>query len=272
MAVLGGQCSILSTRAMKKAMTDNHQSSPWVTDSEIEDSLLSIQLRTAGYRTKISAKARADVGAMMSLRALNAQQVKWNAGGVELMLQHPMHPNLRLRWRENIAMFTNILSRVMFVLLAAAAISIGVFSYAWWWLIPPVVSMLLTLRIATAIKGHTWQDVAYALLFVPGEVYMAIRGVHFIQAWAQILGHQEHDNWAAQANAENGKGASGKWVLVAVGILAALAALGFGWMHLPAVWQTGILGIGWIALAFLTIVQTIVMLGKLFRGHRGFSV
>lgn len=272
MAVLGGQCSLLNTRAMKKAMTDNHQSTPWVTDSEIEDSLLSLQLRTAGFRTKISAKARANVGAMTTAAALHAQQVKWNAGGVELMLQQPLHPNLRLRWRENISMFTNLATRAMFVLLAAGALSIGVFSFAWWWLLPPVVSVLLNLRIALSIKGHTWKDVLYAVLFVPGELYMLLRGIHFLQAWVQVLSRQDHDNWAAQAKAENGGGASARWILPALGVTAVLAALTYGWLNMAPLWQNGILNVGWIVLAVLTIVQTVFMLAKLTRSQRGYLV
>ncbi len=272
MAVLGGQCSLLSVTAMRRTMEANHQTAPWVTDSEIEDSLLSIQLRTAGYRTKISSAARANVGAMVTLRSLNAQQVKWNAGGVELMLQNPTHPNLRLRWRENIGMFTNLLSRIMFVLLVSAALSVGVFHYDWWWLIPPVVSIILNLRIAMAMKDHTFRDVSYALFLIPGEIYMAIRGVHFIEAWGQIIGRQEHDNWAAQANAENGAAKGGKVALAFVAVVAILGAMTYGWLHLDPLIQAGILSVGWISLAVLTIIQTVVMLGKVFRNHKGFKV
>ncbi|WP_302694569.1 hypothetical protein [Curtobacterium sp. Csp1] len=48
-------------------MDANHQGSPWVKDSEVEDSLLSLQVKSAGYLTKISARARADVGGMHTL-------------------------------------------------------------------------------------------------------------------------------------------------------------------------------------------------------------
>jgi len=270
MTVLGGQCSLLSTHAMKIVTEASHQSAPWVTDSEIEDSLLSIQLRSAGFQTKISATARANVGPMLTLRSLNAQQVKWNAGGVELMLQHPLHPNLRLRWRENIGMLANLSSRVIFVLLVAGALSIGAFDFVWWWLIPPVVSIMLSVRIAVAMQDHTWKDVVYALLLVPAELYIVIRGVHFLQAWAQIIGREDHDNWAAQANAENGGSQGNKWLLVTLFSAATLATLAFGWVHLEPIWQSGILSFGWFFLAILTILQTVNMLGKLTRKHRGF--
>ncbi|WP_291039979.1 glycosyltransferase family 2 protein, partial [Herbiconiux sp.] len=72
MAVLGGQFSIFSTKALRQIMVENHQNTPWVKDSEVEDSLLSLQIKSAGYLTKISAQARADVGGMTTLRGLDA--------------------------------------------------------------------------------------------------------------------------------------------------------------------------------------------------------
>jgi biofilm PGA synthesis N-glycosyltransferase PgaC len=272
MAVLGGQASLLNIEAMKRTMAENRQDTPWVTDSEIEDSLLSLQLKSAGYRTKISAKARAVVGPMLTMRSLDAQQVKWNAGGVELILQKPMHANLRLRWRENIAMVTNLMSRVLFVALAAASISIGAFEFAWWWLVPPVVSVLLTLRIAVSIKGYTARDVLYALAFLPGEIYMFLRGIHFLKAWTQVLTRTERDNWAAQAKAENGGGGGFGWLLGLLGVVLIAAVLGWGWLNLLPPVQTTLLAVGWTALAVVTVLQTLTMLSKLFRRHRGFTV
>lgn len=272
MAVLGGQCSLLNVAAMKRTMIANRQDTPWVTDSEIEDSLLSLQLKSAGYRTKISAKARAHVGPMTTVRGLDAQQVKWNAGGVELMLAKPMHPNLRLRWRENAAMLANLLSRGLFIALVAAAISIHQFAFAPWWMIPPVVSVLLTIRIAVSMKDWRAKDVLYALAFVPGEAYMLLRGFQFAKAWIQVIARTERDNWAAQAKAEAGHG-GGRGILAALaGIALVGAAVVWGWLQLATTWQSGLLTLGWTALAVVTILQTLAMLRKLFRRHRGFTV
>jgi cellulose synthase/poly-beta-1,6-N-acetylglucosamine synthase-like glycosyltransferase len=272
MAVLGGQCSLLNVAAMRRTMVENHQDAPWVVDSEIEDSLLSLQLRSAGFRTKISAKARAAVGAMTTVRALDAQQVKWNAGGVELILEKPLHPNLRLRWRENLGMVANLVSRVLFLALVAGALSMHAFEFSWWWSLPPVVSVLLNLRIATSMQGWTARDVLYALVFVPGEVYMLMRGVHFVKAWAQVLTRTERDNWAAQASAENGGGASASVFFGILGVAAAAAATAWGWLQLDVAWRSGMLTVGWTVLAVLTILQTVAMLRKLFRRQRGFRV
>ena len=93
---------------------------------------------------------------MTTIRSLDGQQVKWNYGAIDLMWPgqrgdtkgQPFHPNLRLRWAENLGMATNIFTRIAFVLLLAGALSIHAFVFSPLWLIPPAVAVLLNVRIA----------------------------------------------------------------------------------------------------------------------------
>ncbi len=203
MAVLGGQFSIFSTNALRDAMKQNHQSTPWVKDSEVEDSLLSLQIKSAGYLTKISPYARADVGGMTTLSGYDAQQVKWTYGAIELMWPgqrgdtkgQPFHPNLRLRWFENFGMLTNLFVRVAFLTLLAGSLSIGAFVFSPLWLIPPVIAMLLNLRIARTMKNCNRSDVLFAVLFFPAELFMWIRISHFVRSWTRFLSRKKVDNW-----------------------------------------------------------------------------
>jgi len=278
MAVLGGQCSIFSMRALRAVMAQNHQRTPWVRDSEVEDSLLSLQIKSAGYLTKISATARADVGGMTTLRSLDGQQVKWNYGAIDLMWPgqrgdtkgQPFHPNLRLRWAENLGMAINIFTRVAFLMLLAASLSIGAFVFSPVWLIPPVVAVLLNVRIAYTMKNRTWRDVAFAGLGLPAEIYMWLRAGHFVRAWAKFLSKVKVDNWAEQAKAERGSGNSYLTPLIILAV--SFAVLGYTWFQLPVMIQSSILWLGWPVLYTITIAQTIVMLGKLFRRQRGYKV
>jgi len=278
MAVLGGQFSIFSVEALRRAMEDNHQSTPWVKDSEVEDSLLSLQIKSAGYLTKISAQARADVGGMTTLRGLDAQQVKWNFGAIELMWPgqrgdtkgQPFHPNLRLRWLENFSMLVNAFTRVFFILLLVASLSIGAFVFSAWWLIPPVIASLLNLRTALSMKKRRGRDVAFAILIFPAEVYMWVRLGHFLRAWTKFLSRKQTDNWAAQAKAERG---SGNGYLVPLVILAlASAVLVLGWFQLDVDLQSQILRFGWPILGLITAIQTLTMISKLMQRHRGYKV
>lgn len=278
MAVLGGQFSIFSTAALRAVMQANHQMTPWVRDSEVEDSLLSLQIKSAGYLTKISPYARANVGGMTTLRAYDAQQVKWTFGAIELMWPgqrgdtkgQPFHPNLRLRWFENFGMLTNLFVRLAFITLLAGSLSINAFVFSPLWLIPPLVAILLNLRIAYTMQDRKTSDVMFAALVVPAEVFMWVRLSHFVRSWFRFLSRKKVDNWAKQAQAERGSG-SGHWmplILFAV-IVAALAAV---WFQLNPVIQSWILWIGWPIVGIVTVSQTLMMLVKLLRRHQGFKV
>jgi biofilm PGA synthesis N-glycosyltransferase PgaC len=278
MAVLGGQCSLFSVRALEAVMYRHHQSAPWVRDSEVEDSKLSLQIKDAGFSTKISAHARAFVGPMTTLRALHGQQVKWNFGGIDLLWPgqrgdskgQPLHPNLRLRWYENVSMVFNIGARMGFLLLLAAALSIGAFVFNPVWLIPPAVAMLLNLRIALSMHDKSAVDIFYALLVAPAELYMWVRMGHFVTAWVQFFARVEKDNWAAQAAAERGRGSA--YVMPAVCALATFLVLIYAWSQQSIGVQSAILSIGWPVLYLLTVLQTVFMVKKLVRRQRGFTV
>ncbi|MFK0007697.1 glycosyltransferase [Paenarthrobacter sp. NPDC090520] len=276
MAVLGGQFSLLSMEALKNVMVENRQATPWVKDSEVEDSLLSLQIKNLGYATKISARARAAVGGMTTLRSLDGQQVKWNYGAIDLMWPgqrsntpgQPLHPNLRLRWSENISMVVNILTRISFLMLLAASLSIHAYVFYPVWLIPPVVAIILNLRIALSIKGKTGHDIAFALLGFPAEAYLWLRMGHFVRAWSKFFARNETDNWAAQARAERGAGSAHLMPAIVLAVIA--AGLVFAWLNMPVNVQSAILSVGWPVLYITTMVQTAFMLRKALRGHRGF--
>lgn len=278
MAVLGGQFSIFSTTALRDVMVANRQRTPWVRDSEVEDSLLSLQIKSAGYLTKISPYARADVGGMTTIRAYDAQQVKWTFGAIELMWPgqrgdtkgQPFHPNLRLRWFENFGMLTNLLVRIGFVTLLAGSLSIGAFVFSPWWLLPPLAAVLLNVRIAMTMKDRTASDILFAALVVPAEIFMWIRLSHFLRSWFRFLSRKKVDNWAMQAQAERGSG-SAHWMPLVM-LIVVLVGLAVAWNLLTPAIQSAILWVGWPVLGVVTVTQTVLMVFKLVRRYQGYKV
>ncbi|SDG70838.1 glycosyltransferase family 2 protein [Microbacterium sp. 77mftsu3.1] len=279
MAVLGGQFSIFSTTALRDIMKENHQNSPWVKDSEVEDSLLSLQIKSAGYLTKISPFARADVGGMTTLKGYDAQQVKWTYGAIELMWPgqrgdtkgQPFHPNLRLRWFEQFSMLTNFFVRVAFITLLIASLSINAFVFSPWWLLPPLVAAGLNFRMARSMQKANGRDIAFAVLLFPAEIFMWIRISHFIRSWTRFLSKKKVDNWALQARAEKGGVSFGHWTpFIIFGIVA--IAIAVIWNLLDPVTQSAILWVGWPIVGVVTVLQTLTMAIKLFQRHQGFKV
>ncbi len=279
MAVLGGQFSIFSTNALRDAMKANHQSTPWVKDSEVEDSLLSLQIKSAGYLTKISPYARANVGGMTTLKGYDAQQVKWTYGAIELMWPgqrgdtkgQPFHPNLRLRWFENFGMLTNLFVRVAFLILLAGSLSISAFVFSPWWLIPPLVAVLLNLRTAYSMKARNSRDVLFAALIFPAEAFMWIRIGHFLRSWSRFLSKKKVDNWAMQAKAERGGASVGHWMPLIL-LVAVLAAMAVVWNLIGPLAQSSILWVGWPIVGVVTVLQTLLMFSKLVRRQNGYQL
>jgi hypothetical protein len=182
----------------------------------------------------------------------------------------PFHPNLRLRWLENFSMLINLVTRVLFVLLLLASLSISAFVFSPIWLVPPVVAILLNLRTALSMHDRSARDIFFAVALFPAEIYMWIRLGHFIRAWTKFLSRKQTDNWAAQAKAEKGRGNS--YLLPFVVIFLTIAVLVLGWFQLDAFMQSTILWIGWPILGVITIIQTLEMFGKVLRRYRGYKV
>ena len=279
MAVLGGQFSIFSTQALRDVMRDSHQRTPWVSDSEVEDSLLSLQIKSAGYLTKISARARAHVGGMTTLRSLDAQQVKWNFGAIDLMWPgqrgdtkgQPFHPNLRLRWFEHMSMVINMTTRLLFVVLLMWSLQLDAFVFSPLWLIPPLAAVWLNFRVAHSMQFRNRRDYLFVLLVFPAELYMMTRMGHFVRAWLKFFSKQQTDNWAAQAKAERGKGVAWTYPFIVVGLL--LVGLYAGWAYGPLDpgTKSDVLAAGWPVLGVITVLQTAWMLIKASKRYRGFK-
>jgi poly-beta-1,6-N-acetyl-D-glucosamine synthase len=168
-------------------------------------------------------------------------------------------------------MLTNLFVRVAFITLLAASLSINAFVFSAFWLIPPVVAMLLNLRIARTMKYCDNRDVLFAVLFLPAEMFMWVRIGHFLRSWSRFLSKKKVDNWAMQAKAERGGGSLGYWVpaILLIAVLIASAAI---WSILGPVAQSSILWVGWPIVGVVTVLQTLLMFSKLVRRHHGYKV
>jgi len=167
-------------------------------------------------------------------------------------------------------MLTNLFVRVAFLTLLAGSLSINAFVFSPLWLIPPVVAMLLNLRIARTMAAVDRTDILFAVLFFPAEIFMWIRISHFVRSWTRFLSRKKVDNWAMQAKAERG-GGLGHWAPMVV-LIAVAIALAVIWVLVGPMVQSSILWIGWPIVGVVTVLQTLLMFSKLVRRHHGYKV
>lgn len=168
-------------------------------------------------------------------------------------------------------MLFNLAVRIGFVLLLAGSLSIGAFVFSPWWLLPPMVAILLNLRTALSMHDRSAKDVAFALLFLPGELYMWLKLGHFIRSWAKFLSRQEVDNWGAQAAAERGK-ANNAYLQPVLYLAVFFGLLTLTWTQLPLLVKEIALWFAWPTLAVLAGMQTLGMAFKLLRKQKGYRV
>ncbi|UDY25162.1 glycosyltransferase [Nocardioides sp. Kera G14] len=279
MAVLGGQLSIFSMEALHAVVAEGHQIQPWLTVSEVEDSLLSLQIQSAGYKTMISKDSRANVGGMLTMKSLDAQQVKWNYGCIDLMWPgvrnghrgQPFHPNLRIRWLDNFSMLFNGLTRLGFFTLLTCSLLFHAFVFTVWWAIPPVAGWLLNIRIAHTMGRPHLSDYLFAGLFLPAELYTWVRLGHFVRAWSKFFFARAANNWELQAQAESGSARSTYLVPFMVACLTYVAGVVAFDQLLSVQAKSDVLWVSWRVLGAITVFQTFWMAFQLLRPYKGYK-
>jgi hypothetical protein len=178
----------------------------------------------------------------------------------------PFHPNLRLRWAENFGI-TNIFTRISFALLLGAALSVHAFVFSSVWRIPPLVAILLNVRIAYSMKNRTWRDVVFAATALPTELSMWPRA-GTSSAPGEVL-VQGVDNWAEQAKAQRGSGDA--YLMPLVVLAVCFLVHGYTWFQLPVMIQASVRWLGSRPLHHHHRADRCHG-GKLFRRQRGYQV
>jgi cellulose synthase/poly-beta-1,6-N-acetylglucosamine synthase-like glycosyltransferase len=269
--VLGGQTSLFSNVALRAVAERNQTRGPWDTTTQVEDMQLTGDLKAMGLSTNVSTTARAYAGPMMSMHALWAQRRKWDEGMARLLVGSAPNRWICTLWRSQFGMASNGITRIGFVFFLVASLMVHQFVWNPLWLIPPVVAVILNLKLAWLVPNRTAGDLIAGALLVPVEFYLVFRVICTAASWANVLGGIKRDGWAQQAKAEqghsNGGGAKFLGVIVLVAIIAGASVL--GWLHTPALVQREVLTVGWAALAIVTALQTIQMVVRIIRPTRG---
>ena len=268
--VLGGQCTLFNAEALRAVAEHNRTREPWDTSTMVEDMQLTGDLQSMRYATKVSTTARAYAGPMVTVRSLWAQRRKWDEGMVRLLVSSMVNRWTGTLWRQQLSLFSNGLTRIVFLFLLTAALLVHQYVWSWYWAIPPAVAALLNLKLAWRVPNRTTADLVAAVLLVPVEIYLIVRIACATASWVNVLAGIKRDGWASQARAEQGASNGPVKVLGALMLVATLAAGAvLAWTHVPLFVQQRTLTVGWGVLAVITALQTLIMVGRIFRPSRG---
>jgi biofilm PGA synthesis N-glycosyltransferase PgaC len=207
-SVLAGTACAIRTSALDEVVEQrtgrDEQPLPWTYTSEVEDFELTYRLRELGYVCRVSADVRAYTGAMLTLKTLWAQRLKWQVGTVRDLKSIGVNRLTIIDWWQQFLGLVSALLRVSWVTLFVLgfALSGHVHLLRFWWIFP-VVFVLCDVREAWRVPHRTWADVAMAALLVPQEVFAWIRAAWFTWSWVEVLTGRTRDRWAIQMAAES---------------------------------------------------------------------
>jgi cellulose synthase/poly-beta-1,6-N-acetylglucosamine synthase-like glycosyltransferase len=179
---------------------------PWTYDSEVEDFELTYRFREMGLYCRVSAEVRAYTGAMLTLRTLWAQRLKWQVGTVRDLRKIGLNELTLVDWWQQFLGLVSAMLRVSWVLLFGVAILLTgrVELFRWWWVLP-LVFVACDVREAIRIPHRTTADVLTAAVLVPQEIFAWIRAAWFTWSWIEVLSGRKVDRWALQIAAEGGE-------------------------------------------------------------------
>ncbi len=262
--VLGGQATLFRQDALLQAAYYNNGYGPWNTDTDVEDMELTWRFQDLKLETLVSKSARAYAGAMYDVKSLWAQRRKWDEGMMRLLLQYKLRKNTLYPWLRQLKMALDLAVRLMFIIMLTVSIALHSFVWSWVWLIPPVLSILLNLKVMFKMPKHTVGDFLFAVLYFPAELYLWFRLAGFVASWGASLLGMKKDNWAGQMAAETGAaGAGSAGVMVLGGLLVLTIGMIISTSLMPPDVSSRIVAVCWTAMRTLTIILSIQMAIKL---------
>jgi cellulose synthase/poly-beta-1,6-N-acetylglucosamine synthase-like glycosyltransferase len=208
-SVLAGTACGIRASALEEVVArraeQGEESIPWTYTSEVEDFELTYRLRELGYECRVSADVRAYTGAMLTLKTLWAQRLKWQVGTVRDLKAIGVNRLTVVDWWQQclgmIAAFVRVSWVALFIL--GVALSGHVHVLKFWWIFP-LVFVLCDVREAWRVPHRTGSDILMAAVLVPQEVFAWVRAAWFTWSWMEVLTGRKRDRWALQIAAERG--------------------------------------------------------------------
>jgi cellulose synthase/poly-beta-1,6-N-acetylglucosamine synthase-like glycosyltransferase len=272
--VLGGQATLFRPEALQEVVNENKLDGPWQNDSDVEDMLLTWQLQKSGWKTLISPEGRCFVDAMRSYHTFREQRNKWNSGTVDLLTNKDLSVRTRHKgkiWRNQVKLLSDLLIRVMFIVLLALALATDQYYWSWIWLTPIALASVLNIILALKTPMYRPIDVVMAGLLISPEMYLWVNLMTFGQVWLGKLSANKQDGWANQYAAESGKTKSKltQGILLSLLGVAVLAYLCYDnrdfltSASVQAVVKPYLMG-GWVVLTYLTVIKSAMMVYQIW--------
>lgn len=204
-SVLAGTACAISGEALRQ-VAELNRGGPWSYDSQVEDFILTYQIRSLGYRCQVSPTVRAYTDSMKSLKSLWNQRMKWQVGTVEDLLRLRVNRLTWHDWKQQLAGLNAAFFRFLWLVVLSGQVILDSFRIVPFWLLLPLVFIASDIKRSWVIPHRTWKDVALAALLLPQEFFAWMRAGWFVKAWWDVLlgriTGRRKDRWSMQYAAE----------------------------------------------------------------------
>jgi len=210
--VLAGTACMLRVAALDsihcERVTEGVHDGPWSYSSDVEDFELTYRLRRQGWETKVSYTVRAYTDAMVNLRALWAQRMKWQGGTVDDLLTIGVNCLTLRDWLQQAAGLLAAGVRLGWIVLTVTYAAVGILHVDLLWLLAPLLFVCNDVKKSLRVPHRDRRDVLLAALLLPQELFAWMRAGWFLASWMQCLAYRtvlpslKKDRWAAQITAE----------------------------------------------------------------------
>jgi poly-beta-1,6-N-acetyl-D-glucosamine synthase len=205
-SVLAGTACAIRNSVLHEVTRTHKRYGPWLHASQVEDFELTYRIREMGYYCHVSPTVRAYTDAMVTVRALWGQRMKWQVGTVEDLLRFGYNKHTRLDWRQQAAGLLAAGVRFGWIFFTALYAALGILHFAPVWFFVPLLFIANDVKQALRIPHRDRSDVILAAVLLPQEAFAWMRACWFVAAWVEVLlsriTGRRKDRWSMQYAAE----------------------------------------------------------------------
>jgi poly-beta-1,6-N-acetyl-D-glucosamine synthase len=175
--VLSGMGAMFRGDVLREVADQN--GTPWSTDSIVEDYRISLDIRRLGHQIAVCPRAKAYTDALVDIRSLWRQRIRWAGGTWQELFRHGWKPYTRRVWISVLLTLGGLLLRGLILGLWGVTLALHTsLRFEWFWMLPLVIAMLDGLDTLRFTPETDTKDLLLSVALLPMEGFVMLR-----EAW-----------------------------------------------------------------------------------------
>ena len=265
--ILGGQATLFEIQALRESARITEGRVPWSDNTRVEDAELTRTLESLGYRPRVSTRARAWTGLMLTTNAWQKQRRKWQDGHLMDMTRDLRPRQDFRRWKEQFGLGWNLLLRVLFFVVVTMSLALDMLVMTPLWIVPLAVVAVQSILISLKTPNHSLREIISSLWYLPGEIYYLRTLSVWLDSVIIVMLNISRDGWSNQVAAESAKRktAASAWLIILAAVTVPVTGLLVLERFISRDLMASIVTYGWTTVTLMTAISVICMLSFIVR-------